>query len=73
MDDPVLWQLGFIVVQEAVIMTIVLMTGYLILRGCLKALDRAGRQRRAFIVPAAAATVRAKEPAQAEELVVAHT
>lgn len=72
MDDPVFWQLGFIVVQEALLMTVVLMTGFFILRATLNALDRAGRQRKALILPAAAAA-RAEEPARADEVAVAHS
>lgn len=68
MNDPVFWQLGIVVVQEAVVMTIVLMTGYLILRGTLHALNRPSSQHQPLVVRRPTRT-----PTRAEEVAVLHS
>lgn len=65
MNDPVFWQLGIVVVQEAVVMTIVLMTGYLILRGTLHALNRLSNRHQPLVLRRPART-----PTRAEEVAV---
>ena len=71
MNDPVFWQLGFLVVQEALVMAILCTAGYYLLRGLFHGLDRVSRAARApaHIPPLAPAGVVPQTPPASVEVV----